>query len=69
MKAELIEDKGEFRLQMTPEDMKETAMLIRFGMNNSKEIQRLLVSVNPFLEVEGVITIGKKKNTTDYIAK
>ena len=71
MKATLREYDGAFGISMEPETMAEVSMLVRFGLNATKELKFLSVGAyrgkDKDPEVHSTIHIGKRKQNATTV--
>jgi hypothetical protein len=69
MKLIFKEFDHDFYLNFVAEDMQEAALLVRFGMNATKELRHTSTSVESSGHFSANISIGKRKNASGYINK
>ena len=69
MKIEFAENDGCFHFSMRAENMADAALLVRFGMNATKEIRHLSASVNADGTFMGGLVLGKHAKADNYVPR
>lgn len=67
MKVELREHEGCFEVFLEPEDMKDAALLVRFGLNATKEVRSVDTTANRDGSFHSYIVIGKCRNASGSV--
>jgi hypothetical protein len=62
MKVELREYDGQFQFRLSAEDVAEAALLVRLGLNSTKQVEKIY-TVAAEKEVFSWVSVGKKKNS------
>lgn len=67
MKATFIEHEGCFAVGLEAENMAEAALLVRFGMNRTKELSHCGTDVYRDCSVISRVLIGKRKDSNSDV--
>jgi len=69
VKCEVTEYPGFFGVELTPETIEEAAVLIRLGMNATRELRYVGAAARSDKTIDASITIGKAKRGASAIAR
>ncbi|MGN6555626.1 MAG: hypothetical protein ACTHLW_18110 [Verrucomicrobiota bacterium] len=67
MKAIFLEHEQCFTIEFEAENMQEAALLVRFGMNRTKEIRHASATVTKDGRFDAAIVFGKSKRANNYV--
>jgi len=69
MKITLTEHDGCFNLDFEAENLADAALLVRFGMNRTKEVQNGHTVANANGTITGYVNFGKNKRNNNYVPR
>ena len=69
MKVELIEHEGCFEIGLKPESMEDVVLLIRFGINATKEVRSIGAYAHQDKTASAWLVVGKRSKASSEVPK
>lgn len=69
MIIELTEHEGCFGFEMTAENMQDAALLVRFGVDGTKEVRHISATVDQGGAFAAALVMGKAKQANNYLPR
>jgi hypothetical protein len=69
MIIQLKEHEGCFAFELTPETTQDAALIVRLGINATKEVRHLSAAVNSDGTFGGTLVLGKHKAANNHIPR